>query len=127
MRHVVSLTAAVLMAVGILVPAHAEKRVALVIGNSTYSRVPSHANSANDARLMADTLRGLGFALIGDDAQLDLDKAGIDGVVQSFGKQLQGATWGCSIMPATACRCAAPTIWCRSRPIRPGMPTSTSR
>ena len=38
-------------------------RVALVIGNSAYADAPL-ANPVNDARLMAETLRGLGFDVI---------------------------------------------------------------
>ena len=40
-----------------------EPRIALVIGNSAYKDIPL-ANPANDARLMAETLRGLGFEVI---------------------------------------------------------------
>ena len=47
--------------------AQAEKRVALVIGNSSYA-TSRLANPANDARLMAETLRGLGFTLVGEGA-----------------------------------------------------------
>ena len=75
-------------------PAFAEKRVALVIGNSSYVNIPRLANPVSDARLMADTLRALGFTLVGGKEQLDLDKAGFDRVVQSFGAQLQGADVG---------------------------------
>ena len=75
-------------------PALAEKRIALVIGNSNYQNVPQLNNPANDARLMADTLRGLGFVLVGAEAQIDLDKASFDNVVRSFGRQLQGADVG---------------------------------
>jgi hypothetical protein len=39
----------------------AEKRVALVIGNSDYRNVGRLANPANDAQMMADTLRSGGF------------------------------------------------------------------
>ena len=39
-------------------------RIALVIGNSNYKIAPSLPNPANDARLMAKTLRGLGFEVI---------------------------------------------------------------
>ena len=70
------------------------KRVALVIGNSSYINVPRLVNPANDARLTADTLRSLGFTLVGGGAQLDLDKGGIDRVVRAFGAQLQGADVG---------------------------------
>jgi len=72
-------------------PAFAEKRIALVVGNSNYQNVARLNNPTNDARLMADTLRGLGFALVGASAQMDLDKASFDNAVRSFGRQLQGA------------------------------------
>jgi hypothetical protein len=41
--------------------AAAEKRVALVIGNSAYQNVPKLANPANDANMMASTLKKSGF------------------------------------------------------------------
>jgi uncharacterized caspase-like protein len=72
-------------------PACAEKRVALVIGNSAYQNVAALSNPRNDARLMADTLRGLGFALIGNGPQLDLDKQAFDGALQKFGNAVLGA------------------------------------
>jgi Caspase domain len=79
--------------VGLIDSSHAfaETRIALVIGNSTYQNVPRLNNSNNDARLMADTLRGLGFTLVGGSAQLDLDKTSFDNAVRSFGRQLLGA------------------------------------
>lgn len=72
-------------------PAAAEKRVALVIGNSSYQNVTRLDNPRNDAALMAETLMGLGFNLIGGRAQLDLDKPAMDIAVQNFGRQVQGA------------------------------------
>jgi formylglycine-generating enzyme required for sulfatase activity len=72
-------------------PAFAEKRIALVIGNSAYRNVARLDNPKNDASLMAETLRGLGFMLIGNGAQIDLDKAAFDDVLQKFGNQLVGA------------------------------------
>ncbi|MCC8942698.1 caspase family protein [Bradyrhizobium sp. Arg68] len=71
--------------------AAAEKRIALVIGNSAYQNVTRLDNPRNDAVLMAETLAGLGFTLIGGRAQLDLDKPSMDIAVQSFGRQVQGA------------------------------------
>jgi uncharacterized caspase-like protein len=68
--------------------------VALVIGSSNYRSVARLANPANDAKLIANALKSLGFELIGGGAQLDLDKAGFDAVVQSFGNQLQGVDVG---------------------------------
>jgi hypothetical protein len=40
---------------------------------------------------MADTLRGLGFILVGGGALLNLDKLGIDRAVQAFGRAVVGA------------------------------------
>ncbi len=45
-------------------PAHAEKRVALVIGNNDYKNVPKLQKAVNDARTMGDTLRQLGFTVM---------------------------------------------------------------
>lgn len=75
-------------------PAVADKRVALVIGNSAYRNVAPLDNPKNDAKLMADTLRALGFMLVGDAAQVDLDKPALDNAVQSFSQKIQGADVG---------------------------------
>jgi hypothetical protein len=65
--------------------------VALVIGNSQYRHVPRLANPSNDAQLIAETLTGAGFTLVGGQAQLDLDKIAFDRTVQEFGNVIQGA------------------------------------
>jgi uncharacterized caspase-like protein len=75
-------------------PAWAQTRVALVVGNSGYRNVSPLDNPASDARLLAETLRGLGFTLVGGGAQLDLDKAAFDRTVQDFGRRLAGADVG---------------------------------
>jgi hypothetical protein len=72
----------------------ASARVALVIGNSSYVNVPRLTNPTNDAHLMADTLRSLGFALVGGDAQVDLDDVAFKLALQTFRNQLQGADVG---------------------------------
>jgi hypothetical protein len=72
-------------------PAAAEKRIALVIGNSTYQNVTPLDHPSKDAELMADTLDGLGFTLIGGRAQLNLDKTAINNAVKNFGRLVQGA------------------------------------
>jgi uncharacterized caspase-like protein len=49
-----------------------EPRVALVIGNSEYGpEIGKLKNPANDAKLMAETLKGLGFSV---DLVLDADQ-----------------------------------------------------
>jgi carboxyl-terminal processing protease len=72
-------------------PALADKRVALIVGNSNYRNIARLENPKNDATLMAQTLRDLGFQLVGNGPQLDLDKQGLDRVIQAFSKSLQGA------------------------------------
>jgi caspase domain-containing protein/uncharacterized protein DUF4189 len=72
-------------------PAAAEKRIALVVGNSAYQNIARLDNPNNDAMLIADTLLSLGFTLVGGRAELDLDKAALDIAVQNFGRQVQGA------------------------------------
>ena len=54
-------------------PAYAEKRVALVIGNSAYLHTAALYNPKNDAADMAEALRRLGFEVL--DGR-DLDKRG---------------------------------------------------
>ncbi|WFU25637.1 YARHG domain-containing protein [Bradyrhizobium sp. CB1717] len=82
---------ALLFAACFAFPAAAEKRVALVIGNSAYQSVSRLENPRNDALLVADTLQKLGFTLVGGGAQVELDKASFDAAVQRFGNQLIGA------------------------------------
>jgi uncharacterized caspase-like protein len=45
-------------------PVHAEKRVALVIGNNDYRNVPKLQKAVNDARAMAESLKQLGFSVM---------------------------------------------------------------
>ncbi len=70
MRRLV-LTVVILGFVALVQPANAAApRIALVIGNSAYAEAPL-ANPANDARLIAETLRDLGFDVI---ERIDADR-----------------------------------------------------
>jgi hypothetical protein len=60
MSAIVQLLCLVLLCIGGAAPALAEARLALVIGNSAY-KVGALANPRNDAALMADSLREVGF------------------------------------------------------------------
>lgn len=72
------LTVVILGFVALVQPANAaEPRVALVIGNSAYAVAPL-VNPANDARLMSETLRGLGFDVI---ERIDADREAIQNAV----------------------------------------------
>ena len=103
-----------------------ERRVALVIGNADYQHAARLANTPNDANLIADTLRSLGFTLVGDRALLNLDKAAFDKAIRSFREQLTGGGVGLSTTPATGSSCRASIIWPPSTPIRRRRPTRTS-
>jgi uncharacterized caspase-like protein len=87
-RSLQLLAAAILVAAFSAAPALAEKRIALVIGNSAYKHTSPLANPANDAKLMAATLRDLGFTVtaVKDATQKDMKRA-----VRDFGKTLNDA------------------------------------
>ncbi|WP_032918336.1 caspase family protein [Mesorhizobium erdmanii] len=64
------------------------KRVALVIGNSNYVHAVTLPNPANDARLIASTLRNAGFEVI---EGVDQDNAGMHGLISRFTEQAYDA------------------------------------
>lgn len=66
----------------------AEKRVALVIGNSAYQHVAPLPNPGNDAADMTAKLEGLGFEVVHG---TDLDLARLRRVVRDFAGRLDGA------------------------------------
>ena len=68
----------------------AQKRVALVIGNSDYQKGPLR-NPTNDARGISKVLRSLEFEV---DVKLNASQADMEGAVEPFGKKLQGDTVG---------------------------------
>ncbi|MDP3410981.1 caspase family protein [Bosea sp. (in: a-proteobacteria)] len=68
--------------------AASERRVALVIGNSSYANAPVLPNTVNDARDMAASLRKVGFEVVDG---VDLDKRGMDQAVTRFARLAQDA------------------------------------
>ena len=68
--------------------AQAEKRVALVIGNSAYQHTAPLKNSRNDAEDVAIALKRLGFEVI---AGQDLDERGMAQKVRDFARALDQA------------------------------------
>src|SRR5436190_13819296 len=68
--------------------ARAEKRVALVIGNSAYQNNAELKNSKNDAADLSAALRRLGFD-VSDGS--DLDKRSMERTIREFGLKLAGA------------------------------------
>ncbi|MDA9510130.1 hypothetical protein XI09_36905 [Bradyrhizobium sp. CCBAU 11386] len=70
-------------------PAMAERRVALVIGNSAYKSVPRLTNPANDATLIGGMFKKAGFDNV--DVRLDLNAADMRRSLRDFGGRTRGA------------------------------------
>src|SRR5690349_18605876 len=68
--------------------ARAERRIALVIGNSAYVNATPLRNPRNDASDMADTLRKVGFEVA---LGLDLDQQRFAQAIEQFARSLDGA------------------------------------
>lgn len=68
-------------------PAVAQARLALVIGNSAYTSAPL-SNPVNDSTLIAKGLQGAGFAVT---VLTDLDQTAFKRALQAFGSQLAAA------------------------------------
>ena len=75
----------------ISVAARAERRVALVIGNSAYASVGALANPVRDAKAVAEALRAAGFADVAEG--YDLSKPQFDAALKRFGDAAAGADW----------------------------------
>lgn len=84
-RHFVRLLAAVFLATAL--PASAETRMALVIGNGAYDFAPL-ANPAGDARLMAQSLGATGFRVT---TLTDAGREEMKRAIRSFAEDLRGA------------------------------------
>ena len=93
MRHWLRVWAALACGFGLIVtlaasPAMADKRLALVIGNSAYKNAPTLKNPSNDAADMAAALERLGFDVI---RGVDLDYQGMRTSVRRFSEKLPGS------------------------------------
>jgi uncharacterized caspase-like protein len=64
MRFVATVAAAVMLICFGVLPGHADKRVALVIGNGDYQHADKLANPVTDARRLRDALAKLGFEIV---------------------------------------------------------------
>src|SRR5215831_11793166 len=84
-RHLPSVLMLFLVAVllGLSVRAHAQTRVALVIGNSAYQKVVNLPNPAHDAQDVSDALRRLGFTV---NTVTDADFDGFRRALRDFGR-----------------------------------------
>jgi uncharacterized caspase-like protein len=84
-------TTVVLLILCFCSPTFAQKRVALVLGNSAYLNSARLDNPKNDASDLAAILTQLGFDVI---QGRDLDKAEMDRAIRNFAEALSGAQMG---------------------------------
>ncbi len=70
-------------------PAFAQKRVALVIGNSNYQNVARLSNPANDAAVMTETLKDAGFDVV--NSRRDLKTSEMRRALRDFSDQARDA------------------------------------
>ena len=73
MRIVVAFACAVMLLLLGALPGQAEKRVALVIGNSAYRGAPKLVNPANDAEAVSILLKSAGFDVVETRQNLDIN------------------------------------------------------
>ncbi|MGH6752163.1 MAG: caspase family protein, partial [Bradyrhizobium sp.] len=67
------------------------RKVALIVGNSAYKNVEPLSNPARDAKLIADTFRGLGFATV--TLAPDLTRDRFFAALHAFGIEAEKADW----------------------------------
>jgi uncharacterized caspase-like protein len=91
LRHLATAAVSLVLLVSTLETARAEKRVALVIGNSAYANTAPLKNPSNDAVDIAETLRQLDFEVIDG---TDLSKREMEKRIRTFADRLEGADVG---------------------------------
>jgi tetratricopeptide (TPR) repeat protein len=72
-------------------PASITRKVALIVGNGAYRNVPKLDNPPRDAKLIADTLRSLGFATV--TLAPDLARDQFFTALRDFGREAEKADW----------------------------------
>jgi hypothetical protein len=94
-----------------LASAHADTRIALVIGNGAYQNLPKLKNPPNDARDFADALRKLDFNV---DLGVDLRLSDMQDKLKAFARQAQTADVALAFFAGHGVQ--APDPW--GRPVR---------
>ena len=82
------LFAAALALFALIATAHADKRIALVIGNSAYQHAGTLANPANDAAAMGALLKSAGFSV---DIQRDVGVLEMRRAIRDFSEAARDA------------------------------------
>lgn len=87
-RYWFAIFAATLIWSQVLLAQTGGRRVALVIGNSSYETLPQLTNPSNDARDVADRLAGLGFEVI---LGVDVGRDAFQSALLKFATRIEGA------------------------------------
>jgi uncharacterized caspase-like protein len=77
----------ILFGIAFLTEALAERRAALVIGNSAYKNVPTLANPSNDAKAISELLKRAGFEVV--ETRLDLGIVEMRRAIRDFTDQVR--------------------------------------
>jgi uncharacterized caspase-like protein len=88
LRLVTAIACAAILTCFGAVPSHADKRVALIIGNGAYAHAPHLPNPAHDANDVAAALKRVGFDTI---VETDLDQAGMQNAAIRFARAARTA------------------------------------
>jgi uncharacterized caspase-like protein len=76
------------MYLALIAPSIADKRVALVVGNSAYQNTQQLLNPVNDAEDVATALKSVGFDVI---IERNVSKHALEGAIARFARLAQGA------------------------------------
>jgi hypothetical protein len=88
MRIAIAFACALFLIFFVLTPGHAEKRVALAVGNGDYQHADKLANPVTDARRMRDALGKLDFEIVYSE---NLGKQQLELEIGSFADAVQDA------------------------------------
>ena len=96
-------SALTLVALGTTAPALADKRVALVIGNSSYKNVNQLPNPAKDATSIGEMLKKAGFDSV--DSRQDVGVADMKKMIRDFSDKVADADVAVAVtLPPPSCR-----------------------
>lgn len=87
-KNITVLATCLIYSILTLSAAHAETRIALVIGNSAYETIGALKNAGNDAKLLAASLKEMNFDVT---TGLDLNEDEMGDAIDAFAEKVRGA------------------------------------
>jgi hypothetical protein len=81
-------------------PAYSQQKLALVVGNSNYGNGwNALPNSRRDAQLIADSLKNIGFTLLGNGPLFDLDRKSLGDRISELSAKAKKGDMPCFTTP----------------------------